>query len=215
MVSEGRITVLVADDHAPTRAGVRASLGDDGFEVVAEAANARSAVSAAQRTVPDVCLLDVHMPGGGVVAAREICAALPSCSVVMLTYSRDDADLFDSLRAGARGYLLKDMDPDRLGAALRGVLSGEAALPRALVSRVIEELQGRGRRTVFSRSGRPAELTSREWEIMQLLRQGLSTDQIAQRLFVAPGTVRVHVSSVLKKLQVPDRGTALERLEGL
>jgi DNA-binding NarL/FixJ family response regulator len=213
-VSERRITVLVADDHAPTRAGVRASLDVDGFDVVGEAASARTAVTLAQRTCPDVCLLDVHMPGGGVAAAREIAALLPSCSIVMLTYSRHDDDLFDSLRAGARGYLLKDMDPDRLGAALRGVLSGEAALPRALVSRVIEELQGTGRRRVFSRGGRPAELTSREWEIMQLLRQGLSTEDVARRLFVAPGTVRVHVSSVLKKLQVPDRTTAFSRLEG-
>jgi DNA-binding NarL/FixJ family response regulator len=213
-VSERRITVLVADDHAPTRAGVRASLDVGGFEVVAEASSARTAVAQAERTQPDVCLLDVHMPGGGVAAARQISAELPSCCVVMLTYSRDDDDLFDSLRAGARGYLLKDMDPDRLGAALRGVLSGEAALPRALVSRVIEEFQGRGRRTVFSRSGRPAELTSREWEIMELLRQGLSTEEVARRLFVAPGTVRVHVSSVLKKLQVPDRDSALSRLDG-
>jgi DNA-binding NarL/FixJ family response regulator len=213
-VNSRRITVLVADDHAPTRAGVRASLDDDGFEVVAEASSARTAVAQAEHTQPDVCLLDVHMPGGGVAAARQISGLLPSCSVVMLTYSRDDDDLFDSLRAGARGYLLKDMDPDRLGAALRGVLTGEAALPRALVARVIEEFQGRGRRTVFSRNGRPAELTSREWEIMELLRQGLRTEDVASRLFVAPGTVRVHVSSVLKKLQVPDRDSALRRLEG-
>ena len=84
-----------------------------------------------------------------------------------------------------------------------------------VVSRVIEELQGRGRRRVFSRSGRLAELTSREWEIMQLLRDGLTTDDVARRLFVAPGTVRVHVSSVLKKLQVGDRESALRRLDGL
>jgi DNA-binding NarL/FixJ family response regulator len=213
-VNGDRITVLVADDHAPTRAGVRASLDVDGFEVVGEASSARTAVALAERTSPDVCLLDVHMPGGGVAAARQILTMLPSCSIVMLTYSRDDEDLFESLRAGARGYLLKDMDPGRLGAALRGVLSGEAALPRALVSRVIEELAGRGRRRVVNKGGRPAELTSREWEIMELLRQGLSTDDVARRLFVAPGTVRVHVSSVLKKLQVPDRDSALNRLDG-
>jgi DNA-binding NarL/FixJ family response regulator len=213
-VNDGRITVVVADDHAPTRAGVRVSLDVEGFEVVGEASSARTAVALAEQTSPDVCLLDVHMPGGGVAAARQILALLPSCTIVMLTYSRDDEDLFESLRAGARGYLLKDMDPGRLGAALRGVLSGEAALPRALVSRVIEELQGRGRRRVFNTGGRPAELTSREWEIMELLRQGLSTDDVARRLFVAPGTVRVHVSSVLKKLQVPDRDSALSRLEG-
>ncbi len=132
----------------------------------------------------------------------------------MLTYSRDDADLFDSLRAGARGYLLKDMDPDRLGPALLGVLDGEAALPRDLVARVLDEFQGRSRRKLFVKSRQPTQLTSREWEIMELLRQGLSTEEVATRLFVTPGTVRVHVSSVLKKLRVSDRTTAIRVLSG-
>jgi len=208
------IRVLVADDHAPTRVGVRASLGVEGFEVVGEASNARSAIKLAVELQPDVCLLDVHMPGGGIAAADEISRALPNCAVVMLTYSREDDDLFDSLRAGARGYLLKDMDPDRIGPALRGVLAGEAALPRSLVSRVLEEFQGRSRRKLFVKAQRPTQLTSREWEIMELLRAGLSTEEVAKRLFVAPGTVRVHVSSVLKKLRVPDRAAAIRALSG-
>lgn len=209
------IRVLVADDHAPTRAGVRGSLDAEGFEVVGEAANARQAVEQAMALAPDVCLLDIHMPGGGgIAAAHEISRTLPDCAVVMLTFSRDDDDLFDSLRAGARGYLLKDMDPDRLGPALHGVLAGEAALPRSLVSRVLEEFQGRTRRKLFVKAQRPTQLTSREWEIMELLRDGLSTEEVAQRLFVAPGTVRVHVSSVLKKLRVPDRASAIRALGG-
>ena len=207
------VQVLVADDHAPTRAGVRASLDSDGFEVVGEAANARQAVELAQSLAPDVVLLDIHMPGSGIAAAEEISRVLPDCAVVMLTYSRDDDDLFDALRAGARGYLLKDMDPDRLGPALHGVLAGEAALPRSLVSRVLDEFQGRSRRKLFVRSQRPTQLTSREWEIMELLRQGLSTEEVAKRLFVAPGTVRVHVSSVIRKLRVPDRASAIKALE--
>lgn len=208
------IRVLVADDHAPTRAGVRASLGSVGFEVVAEASNARQATKLAVELAPDVCLLDIHMPGGGISAAETISRTLADCAVVMLTYSREDDDLFDSLRAGARGYLLKDMDPDRLGPALHGVLSGEAALPRALVSRVLQEFQGRSRRKLFVRAQRPTQLTSREWEIMELLRDGLSTAEVAGRLFVTPGTVRVHVSSVLKKLQVPNRAAAVRALNG-
>ncbi len=127
------------------------------------------------------------MPGSGIAAAEEISRELPDCAVVMLTYSRDDDDLFDSLRAGARGYLLKDMDPDRLGPALHGVLAGEAALPRSLVSRVLEEFQGRSRRKLFVQAQRPTQLTSREWEVMELLREGLSTEEVAERLFVAPG----------------------------
>ena len=206
------IRVVVADDHAPTRAGVRASLDGQGFEVVAEVASARTAVAAAIDLRPDVCLLDIHMPGSGIAAAGEISRRLPDCAVVMLTYSQDDDDLFDALRAGARGYLLKDMDPDRIGPALQGVLAGEAALPRTLVSKVLQEFQGRSRRKLFTRSQRPTQLTSREWEVMELLRDGLSTDDVAKRLFVAPGTVRVHVSSVLKKLQVPDRAAAFRAL---
>jgi len=214
VVSAKRVTVLVADDHAPTRAGVHASLDAEGFEVVGEAASARAAVTMALELKPDVCLLDIHMPGSGIAAAEEIARVLPDCAIVMLTYSRDDDDLFDSLRAGARGYLLKDMDPDRIGPALHGVLSGEAALPRSLVAKVLQEFQGRTRRKLFVRETRPTQLTSREWEIMELLRQGLSTEDVARRLFVAPGTVRVHISSVLKKLQVPDRKSALHRLSG-
>ena len=209
-----RIRVLVADDHAPTRAGVRASLDAEGFDVVGEASNGRKAIELTNDLKPDVCLLDIHMPGGGIAAADEISRSLPDCAVVMLTYSRDDDDLFDSLRAGARGYLLKDMDPDRLGPALHGVLAGEAALPRSLVSRVLEEFQGRSKRKLFIKRQRPTQLTSREWAVMELLREGLSTEEVAGRLFVAPGTVRVHVSSVLKKLRVPDRASAIRVLSG-
>jgi DNA-binding NarL/FixJ family response regulator len=214
VVTDKRVRVLVADDHAPSRVGVRASLDGEWFEVVAEASNARASVELAASLRPDVCLLDIHMPGSGIAAAQEIAKVLPDCAVVMLTYSRDDDDLFDSLRAGARGYLLKDMDPDRLGPALRDVLAGEAALPRSLVSRVLEEFQGRSQRKLFMRANRPTQLTSREWEIMELLRTGLSTEQVAGRLFVAPGTVRVHVSSVLKKLMVSDRAAAIRALSG-
>jgi DNA-binding NarL/FixJ family response regulator len=214
VVTDLRIRVIVADDHAPTRAGVLASLDVDGFDIVGEASNARAAVELAVAFEPDVCLLDIHMPGNGIAAAEEISKSLPDCAIVMLTYSRDDDDLFDSLRAGARGYLLKDMDPDRLGSALRGVLAGEAALPRSLVSKVLEEFEGRSRRKLFMRAQRPTQLTSREWEIMELLREGLSTEDVATRLFVTPGTVRVHVSSVLKKLRVGDRASAIQVLSG-
>ena len=206
------ITVVVADDHAPTRAGVRVSLQADGFAVVAEASTARAAVQAALQHRPHVCVLDIHMPGSGIAAAEQIAREVPETAVVMLTYSRESEDLFDALRAGARGFLIKDMDPDRLGAALRGVLSGEAALPRSLVTKVLEEFRGRSGRKVLMRQRRSADLTSREWEIMELLRQGLSTEEVAGRLFVSPGTVRVHVSSVLRKLQVGSRKEALAML---
>ena len=208
------IRVLLADDHPPTRAGVRAALEGHGFEVIAEVGDAASAIEAAQRESPDVCLLDIHMPGNGIHAAGEIGRLLPDTAVVMLTISRNDDDLFDALRAGAAGYLLKDMDPARIPNALDGVLQGEAALPRALTSRLIEEFRQRGRHRRLPLKGeRGVDLTSREWEVLELMRQGLTTAEIAERLFVTRVTIRRHVGSVLRKLRVGSREEALERLD--
>ncbi len=206
------IAVLIADDHAPTRADVRGILAEDGrFAVRAEAADAAGAVAAALEARPDVCLLDVRMPGGGVGAAWEISARLPDTKIVMLTVSRDDADLFAALRAGASGYLLKDIDPDRLPDALASVVAGEGALPGSLVARLVNEFRDRGprRRAVLSPSpGEP--LTSREWQVLELMRDGLTTAQIADRLVISRATVRSHVAGILRKLRVPDREAALE-----
>jgi DNA-binding NarL/FixJ family response regulator len=208
----GQLTVLIADDHAPTRAGVRGALVDGGFAVVAEANRADAAVEGALRERPDVCVLDINMPGSGIAAAARITDELPDTAVVMLTVSREDEDIFASLRAGALGYLLKDMDPGRLAHALRGVLRGEAALPRTLVTRVIGEFRSAERRPslpLVRRRG--ATLTAREWEVLELLREQLSTAEIAHRLGLSDVTVRRHVSSILAKLRLPDR-KAMARL---
>jgi len=199
--------VLVADDHAPTRDDVRLALEEDArFSVCAEAADAPTAVEAATRERPDLCLLDVGMAGGGVAAAWEISARLPETKIVMLTVSQEDRDLFASLRAGASGYLLKDMDPAELPHALAGVLRGEAALAPSLLARVVAEFRDRSarRRTPLS-DGSSAPLTSREWQVLELLRRGLSTSAIARRLVLSPVTVRTHVNSILRKLRVRDR----------
>ncbi|MEI8412685.1 MULTISPECIES: response regulator transcription factor [unclassified Kribbella] len=204
--------VVMADDHPRLRAHIRQALEAGGFEVCAEAANGPEAVRFTQEHQPDVVLLDIHMPGGGIRAAAEIARLLPEIAIVMLTVSRDDNDLFDSLRAGASGYLLKDTDPDRLPAALRGVLSGEAAIPRSLVARILDEFREPGRRRLGRRSKAAGLLTSREWEVMALLGEGLTTDDVAKRLFLSPTTVRVHISSVLRKLRVKDRQSAIDLL---
>ena len=207
-------TVLVADDHPPTRAGVRHALERGGFVVCAETPDGPSAVEAALRERPDVCLLDINMPGNGIEATREIARQLPKTAIVMLTVSRSDTDLFDALCAGASGYLLKDTDPARLPLALRGVLDGEAALPRRLVALVIDEFRERRRhRRLRLAKGRGVDLTEREWEVLELLRHGLSTAEIGERLFIAPVTVRTHVAAILKKLHVPDREAAVRLLE--
>lgn len=204
----GPISVVVADDHASVRLAVRAALEVDGFAVVADVDSGPAAVRAVLEHRPAVCVLDVHMPGGGgIEAAEELSRLAPETAVVMLTASADDDDLFAALAAGAKGYLLKDVDPDRLGAALRGVLAGEAALPRALAARVMasfaEAPQRAPRRTALP------GLTARESEVLDLMVAGLSTEQIAARLYVGQVTVRTHVSNVLKKLKVSDREAAV------
>ena len=211
----GSIRVLVADDHPPARAGVTAALERGGFVVCATAADAGSAIEAARRERPDVCLLDVHMPGEGIHAAETIARELPETVVVMLTVSRTDADLLNALRAGASGYLLKDIDPERLPLALRGVLSGEAALPRRLVAVLIEEFRERKRRRRIPLVGRRSvELTDREWEVLESMRLGWTTEQIAEHFFISPVTVRTHIASILRKLQVSDREAAIALLDG-
>ncbi len=208
------LRVVIADDHAPTRAGVKHALEADGCVVLEALPDAPKAVAAALEHKPDVCLLDIHMPGGGIRAASEITKALPDTAVVMLTASRDDDDLFEALRAGASGYLLKDMDPDRLASALRGVMDGEAALPRSLALKVIQQLQSPSKRRFRSSKSSPvSRLTSRESEVLEMMAEGLTTEQIAEKLFIGKVTVRTHVSNVLKKLRVPDRDAAVRMLQ--
>jgi DNA-binding NarL/FixJ family response regulator len=206
--------VLLADDHAPTRAGVRLALEGSEFTVVAEAHDARSAVAAAIRDSPDICVLDIRMPGGGIEAAAEIAERLPGTVIVMLTVSRDDEDLFAALRAGAAGYLLKDTEPERLAGALQAAADGEAAMSPVLVARLMEEFRSREqRRRLPMLRRRGVRLTDREWEVLELLREGTSTAAIAQRLAISPVTARRHISVILRKLDVPTRAAAVRLLE--
>ena len=209
------LRVLLADDHGRTRADVREILEADGrFEVCAEAADAAEAVRAAVEQRPDLCLLDIHMPGSGIAAIWEITARLPQTKVVMLTVSREDDDLFAALRAGASAYLLKDMDAERLPHALFDVARGETAIPRPLVARMLEEFRDRGprrRATVATETGE--QLTSREWQVLDLMRLNLGTAEMARRLFLSQATVRSHVAAILRKLRVPDRESAVRLFE--
>jgi DNA-binding NarL/FixJ family response regulator len=208
MAVASRPRVVIADHHAATRVGVRLALENGGFVVCAEEETGPGAVAAALRDPPDVCLLDVDMPGGGIQAAAAIRSQLPETQVVMLGTAENDDDLFASLEAGASGYLLKEMNPARLSRALHGVLRGEAALPRALTARLISEFRVRARQPTFTRPS-TNDLTSREWEVLDCLREGLSTHRIAVRLFISETTVRRHVGSVLKKLNAQTREAAV------
>jgi DNA-binding NarL/FixJ family response regulator len=207
-------TIVIADDHQVTRLGVRRALMRGGFQVVGEAADCEGAVEAVVSARPDVCLLDVGIPGGGIETARRVAASVPETSVVMLTVSTNTEDLLDALRAGALGYLPKDTSPERLPAALRGVLKGEAALPRTLVGRVLKEFRA------FTAAGAASpvrvgavQLTPRESEILRMLRSGLSTIEVAEMLSLSPVTVRRHVSACVAKLGVADRDAAIRAIE--
>jgi DNA-binding NarL/FixJ family response regulator len=208
------LRVLIADDHPPTRELARQALAGHGFVVVGEAGDAGAAVATARRERPDICLMDVRMPGGGIRATAEIVEAVPETTVVMYTVSRSDADLFDALRAGASGYLLKDTDPARLPLALLGVAQGEAALPRSLVVRLIEEFRQRERSKRLPLPGRRGvDLTRREWDVLELMRQELTTAEMAERLYISEVTVRTHISSILRKLRLPSRAAVRRLLE--
>jgi DNA-binding NarL/FixJ family response regulator len=208
------LRIVLADDHATARLGVRLALEGGGFHVVAEAVDAPSAVAAALQHRPDLCLLDVYMPGRGIAAAAELAEALPDMPIVMLTVSDTSEDLFEALHAGACGYLLKDTDPQRLPHALAAVLDGEAPLPRVLTARLIAEFRRRGseRRTPDAEGGL-VTLSERESEVLELLRAELTTKQIAHRLGISPVTVRRHISDLVRKLRVSGRDAAL-RLTG-
>lgn len=213
----GRIRVLIADDHAPTRADVRRALEDDPrFEVCAEAADAPEAIELALTERPDLCVVDLRMPGSGLGALWEITARLPETRVVVLTVSERDTDLFAALRGGASGYLSKSMDFSLLPGILARVSEGEAALSHERVTQLVEHYRGsdpRHRSVEETLDG--VRLTSREWEVLRALDQGHSTAEIAGRLHLSESTVRVHVSSIIKKLDAEDREDAVRRYRAM
>jgi len=205
------LRVLVADDHAPTRAGVALALEHGGCEVCAEAANADDAIAAAIAERPDVCVIDLEMPGSGIRAVGEITTHLPDTRVVVLTVSTAQDDLFDAIRAGAAGYMLKDMDPGELPDLVRRLAQGEGALPGVLIARLFEQLRSRGSgHAIVLDDGRRVELTSREQDVLEMLADDIPTAEMAGRLFLSPVTVRRHVSTLLHKLGVHSRKDAAD-----
>lgn len=212
---DGRLRVLIVDDDPLARRVVRDALQDAGFVVPAEASDGREAVELALHYRPDIVLMDVVMGAiDGIAATRKILATAPEIHIVMLSISDDDELGVLALRAGASGYLTKDMDLSSLARTLHGVADGEAAISRAFTAKLIDRLRrlpeaGVGLRPVKS------ELTSREWEVLDLLCEGASTDGIGEELVLSPETVRSHIRNILRKLGVRSRGEAIERARGL
>jgi DNA-binding NarL/FixJ family response regulator len=209
------LTVLLADDGVPTRAGIKGALNPHGLRVVAEASSAEQALRMASARRPDICVVSVDLPGGGIEAARLIKESLPTTKVVMMTVAAREEDMFGALRAGADGYLLMSTSASRLPYAIMGVARGEAALPRKMTSRLIAEFRERGarRRLVLPRSEREVELTAREFQVLDRLRRRERTSEIAARLGISEVTVRRHTASMVQKLGLPNRRSAIELFE--
>jgi DNA-binding NarL/FixJ family response regulator len=210
-----RLRVMVADDQVAVREGIKRAIEPHGLQVVAEASHADDAVRLAVAHQPDVCIIAVDLPGSGVEVTRLIKQSVPDTKIVMMTGTACDEDLLEALRAGADGYLLMSTPASRLPHAIRGVTQGEAALPRAMTARLILEFRERGmrRRVLVHPDQAEIELTAREFEVFQRLRQHEGTAQIASRLGISQVTVRRHVASVLHKLGAPNRRRAIEMLE--
>jgi DNA-binding NarL/FixJ family response regulator len=208
-------SVVIADDHPIVRRGVRTALLRGGFEVVAEASSRDGVVDAVCKELPDLCLLDLSMPGGGLEAAEQLAELAPATSVVILTASDRTEDVVAALRTGAVGYLTKDTSPDRLAATLRGVLAGEAAFPRALFGRVLRESRDFTALARGSVSVGAVALTARESQTLRLLNSGMTTIEVSKTLSLSPITVRRHVSTAVAKLGVASRQEALRTVQPL
>ena len=199
------IRVLVVDDHALFRHGLLQVLGTEpDLEVVGEARDGIEAIEQAAELLPDVVLMDVKMPTvNGIEAARRIRAAQPSVRVLMLTESEDEEDLYAAVRAGATGYLLKEVGIDEIGGAIRAVAAGQALVSPAMTTKLLSEFNALSRRLEEEHDGR--RLTDRELEVLRLIARGMSNKDIGADLVIAENTVRNHVRNILEKLQVRSR----------
>ena len=204
------IRVLIVDDHALYRRGLLTVLGtEDCIEVVGEAADGIEAVDQAEETLPDVIVMDVSMPKrGGIDACRVIKQRVPSARILMLTSSDDEANLFEAVRAGANGYLLKDVPPEEVAAGIRGVHQGQSLLSPMMASKLLTEFA-----LISQRDTLPAptpglelpRLTHRELDILKLVARGRLNREIAAELYISENTVRNHIRNILDKLQMHSR----------
>lgn len=201
------LRVLLIDDHTLFRVGLEGLLASRGIEVVASVASGLEGLRLVEELKPDIILLDMRMPGidglGVLKMLREAGLELP---IVMLTTSTDEGDLLESLRQGAQGYLLKDMEPDQLVLALRDIVSGKTVVAPDLAPILVKAVQGGGNGEEIEPESSPfSELTPRETEILGLLAEGQSNKTIARNLGISDGTVKLHVKAILRKLNVHSR----------
>ena len=204
------IKILLVDDQPLFREGLRTLLSvHSDFEVVGEAGNGEEALRLARALQPSVVLMDLQMPVlDGVAATRRLHEEQPGCRVIVLTTFDDDEMVFDGLRAGAVGYLLKDAPSEKLAEAIRGAARGESFLQPSVAAKVVAEFARLSRKTVRTQASVIEPLSERELEILRLIAQGASNREIAKALFLAEGTVKNHVTNILGKLEARDRTQA-------
>ena len=209
-----RIRVMIVDDHPMVRAAIRQAISAPDLEMVAEAGSAEGALDLAPKVRPDVLLVDIDLPGmDGVELVRELAPRLPDTRIVMLTASRDDRYLLAAIRAGAVGYLTKDLSVEGLVRGIRGARGGELAMSRGTAARLVRRLVETSRPAATGAGTDPALalLTARESQVLHRLAEGLTDHEIAEALMLSPRTVEAHVSSILHKLGARNRAEAARR----
>jgi two-component system nitrate/nitrite response regulator NarL len=215
MAANRPVRVMLVDDHSLVRAAVRQAISGGDVELVAEAATAEDAFALALSIRPDILLLDINLPGmKGLQMLDEIAPRLPETKVVMLTVSDSERDVVDAIARGASGYLTKDLSPEALLRALKGIHAGELGMSRRMAAAVMQhfvDAARRGRGAGAGSDGPMEGLSPRENDVLRMLAEGLTDREIASALIISPRTVETHVSNILHKLAVRNRAEAAQR----
>jgi DNA-binding NarL/FixJ family response regulator len=205
------LRVLIADDHALFRRGLEMVLQkEQDIEVIGEAFDGQQAVERAMELMPDVVLMDVRMPRRtGIEATKRIKELLPHVKILVLTNSDEEADLYDSIKAGASGYLLKEISTEEVAEAVRSVVAGHSRISPAMAAKLLNEFQAMTKRAEDRPPLAPPRLTDRELQVLRLVAQGMGNREIAQQLFISENTVKNHIRNILEKLQLHSRMEAV------
>jgi DNA-binding NarL/FixJ family response regulator len=206
-----KLKVIIVDDHALFRRGLEMVLeNEDDIEVVGEATDGQQAVDRTSELMPDVVLMDVRMPRrSGIEATQRIKELMPHVKIVVLTNSDEEADLYEAIKAGASGYLLKEISSEEVADAIRSVVQGHSRISPAMASKLLTEFQAMSKRTDDRQPLAPPKLTERELQILRLVAKGLGNRDIAQQLFISENTVKNHIRNILEKLQLHSRMEAV------
>ncbi|MDX1658073.1 MAG: response regulator transcription factor [Nitriliruptorales bacterium] len=210
-MADENIRILIADDHELFRRGLRMVLDDEeGIDVVGEAGDGQTAVDLAREEVPEVVVMDVRMPVlSGIEATREIKEELPHCKILMLTISDEEDDLYEAIKAGANGYLLKEISIDEIGNAVRSVHGGQSLISPSMASKLLNEFAAMIKKEEEKEQVPAPRLTPREMEVLQHVAKGMNNREIAKALFISENTVKNHVRNILEKLHLHSRMEAV------